>query len=167
MSIEASSEKVAWNFKPLELLLWLAVCFIAAGIGSSVTFPQIDPWYTTLEKPFFTPPNWLFGPVWTLLFAMMAVAAWLVSRAAGWHNAWQALMLFNVQLVLNMLWSIVFFGMERPLLAACEILILWLAILATLLAFRRHSLIAAALLVPYLVWVSYAGLLNWSIAILN
>lgn len=147
----------------LGLVLFIVACFAAAGLGSLVTTPRINGWYAGLDKPFFNPPNWLFGPVWTILFLAMAVAAWLVWRRAGFSGARVALSLFGAQLFLNVLWSTLFFGLKSPGAALIEIVVLWAAILATLLAFRRTSRGAGLLFVPYLAWVTFAALLNLEI----
>lgn len=151
------------------LLAFVVVCFAAAGLGSLFTTPQVVPggWYDALDKPFFTPPSWLFGPVWTVLYLAMAVSGWLVWRRRGFSGASAAMALFFVQLALNLGWSVVFFGLEAPELGLIEILVLWTAILLTLLAFRRVSRPAALLLVPYLAWVTFAALLNAGIWLLN
>ncbi len=152
----------------LVLLFFVVVCFAAAGLGSLATTAQVAPggWYDTLNKPFFTPPNWLFGPVWTILYLGMAVSGWLVWRKSGF-GARTAMTLFFAQLALNTLWSILFFGLESPGLALVLIAILWTAILLTILAFRRISRPAALLLIPYLAWVTFATLLNAGIWFLN
>jgi len=139
------------------LIFWLAVTFSAAWIGSRF---QPGEWYAGLVKPALTPPAWIFGPVWTLLYAMMAIAAWLVWRRYGWVNAIGPLGLFLGQLALNALWSYLFFGLQRPGLALLGIIALCLAILATLLAFWRSRPAAGLLLLPYLLWVSFAAYLN-------
>lgn len=146
---------------------WLLLCFTAAAVGSSVTLPQIPTWYAELNKPSFNPPNWIFGPVWTALYLMMAISAWLVWLKSGWLDAPGALGVFCFQLLLNTAWSAIFFGLENPLAAAVEIVFLWLAIGATLLSFWKHSQLAALLLTPYLAWVSFAAVLNFSIVALN
>lgn len=151
----------------IGLLASVIVCFAAAGIGSAVTTPQIDGWYETLAKPTWNPPNWLFGPVWTTLYLAMAVAAWLVWRQAGWTASKLPLILFGVQLALNTLWSCLFFGLESPGLAFAEILLLWTAIAATMVAFWYRSKPAAVLFVPYLAWVTFAAFLNFTIWRLN
>lgn len=148
------------------LIVFVAVCFGAAGVGSLYTNPSVDPWYAALTKPSWNPPNWVFGPVWTMLYLMMAVAAWLVWRRRG-AAAGVPLALFAAQLALNALWSYLFFGLHRPGLAFAEITLLWAAILATLLAFRRVVPLAAWLLVPYLLWVTFAAFLNFTIWRLN
>ncbi|HEV2880524.1 MAG TPA: TspO/MBR family protein [Pyrinomonadaceae bacterium] len=148
----------------------VAVCFAAAGIGSLYTTPAIPVWYASLQKPAWNPPNWLFGPVWTLLYLSMAVAVWLVWRERGFASGAGGglpLALFAVQLILNALWSIIFFGWKRPGLALVEIFFLWAAIFATMLSFWRVSQIAAWLMWPYLMWVTFAGFLNLAIWKLN
>jgi|GEM_PF-228620 tryptophan-rich sensory protein len=124
-------------------------------------------WYPTLTKPAWTPPDWVFGPVWTLLYILMAVAAWLVWRKAGFAGARLALVLYFVQLALNAAWSGLFFGLRSPAAGLVDILLLWMVIAATLVAFARHSAVAAGLLVPYFVWVSYAAALNFAIWRMN
>jgi len=151
----------------IGLVVSMAVCFGAAGIGSMLTTPSLGGWYATLARPAWSPPNWLFGPVWSLLYLAMAVAAWLVWRRVGFPHAASALNLFGVQLVLNVCWSAIFFGAHRPGLALAEMLVLWLAILATMVAFRSFSRAAAWLLAPYLLWVAFAAALNFSIWRLN
>jgi tryptophan-rich sensory protein len=151
----------------LGLVVSMAVCFGAAGIGSMLTTPSIGGWYATLAKPAWSPPNWVFGPVWSLLYLAMAIAAWLVWRRIGFPRAASALNLFAIQLVLNVCWSAIFFGAHRPGMAFAEILLLWLAILATMVAFRSFSRAAAWLMAPYLLWVAFAAALNFSIWRLN
>lgn len=151
----------------IGLIAALLVCFAAAGIGGWVTTPKIPTWYADLAKPTWTPPDWIFAPVWTILYAMMALAAWLVWRQDGFQVAKLALALFAIQLALNSLWSALFFGLQHPAAAAVDIVLLWIAILATIVAFCRHSPWAAGLMVPYLAWVSYATALNIAIWRLN
>lgn len=124
-------------------------------------------WHAALAKPSWNPPNWLFGPVWTLLYTMMAVAVWLVWRERGWSGAREQLILFGMQLALNAAWSWLFFGLHRPDLALIDIVLLWLAILLTILSFREFSQTAAWLLVPYLAWVTFATLLNLALWRMN
>ena len=149
------------------LIGFLVLTFGAAAIGTMATTPAIDDWYRRLEMPALTPPSWVFSPVWTLLYVLMAIAAWIVWRRGGLHRARLALSLFLIQLALNAGWSIIFFGMRRPGLALVELAVLWVAILATLIAFSRWSRTAAWLLAPYLAWVTFAGYLNWGIWRLN
>jgi benzodiazapine receptor len=152
----------------LKLVVSIVVCQGAGFIGSVFTTDAIPTWYATLEKPAFTPPNWLFFPAWVTLYFLMAVAAFLVWRR-GLDSAGvrPALIVFLVQLVLNALWSVVFFGLESPVWGVVVILVLWVAILATILLFSRISRAAALLLVPYILWVSFATALNISIWLLN
>lgn len=151
----------------LWLIGFIAVCFASAGLGASATSTSVGGWYQTLAKPSWNPPAWLFGPVWSVLYLMMAVAAWLVWRGHGWSAARTALNWFGIQLALNVLWSFLFFGMQRPGLAFAEIVALWLAIVATCLAFRGKSVTAAWLLTPYLAWTSFAVFLNFAIWRMN
>lgn len=146
----------------------LVICGVAAGIGGLATATSVGGWYQTLERPAFAPPNWLFGPVWTVLYGLMAVSAFLVWRQ-GWpaREAKIALALFGAQLALNVLWSVVFFGLQAPGAAFVELVMLWLAILAWLLSSWRVSRLAGLLIVPYLAWVTFAGVLNAAIWRLN
>ena len=145
----------------------LLVCFAAAAVASAFTGPAIGTWYVRIAKPAWTPPNWLFGPVWTALYLSMAVAAWLVWRDSGLAGARLPLSIFGAHLVLNALWSVLFFGMQRPALAFAEIVLLWASILATVVSFYRVAPLAGLLLIPYLLWVGYAAALNFSIWKLN
>ena len=154
----------AWQ--AMVLGLFYLVCFLAAGLGSLFNMVSLGGWYPALVKPSWNPPSWLFGPVWTVLYAMMAVAGWLVWRRGG-PGARTALQLFAVQLALNVGWSAVFFGLQMPGLAFAEILALWVAIAATLRTSWRVSRPAGILLVPYLLWVSFAAVLNFAIWRLN
>lgn len=145
----------------------VAICFAAAGLGGLATTPKIDNWYATLAKPNWTPPNWVFGPVWSALYLGMAISAWLVWRQGGWSGAVVPMSLFGIQLLLNATWSWLFFGLQRPGFALVDIVLLWTAILATTVAFWFRSLVAGMLLVPYLAWVSFASALNFAIWRLN
>jgi tryptophan-rich sensory protein len=146
------------------LVLWVAVSMSAGLVGS-----QFMPgaWYAGLAKPSWNPPSWVFAPVWSTLYVMMGVAAWLVWRKAGFSGARLPLVLFLVQLVLNALWSYLFFGAHRPDLAFADIVALWLVILATTVGFWRISTPAGVLLVPYLAWVGFASALNLQLWRLN
>ena len=148
------------------LVAWLIGSFIAAGIGGAASI-QAGPFYAQLVRPEWAPPSSIFGPVWTVLYALMGIAAWLVWRAGGFRAAKTALTLFLVQLALNSLWSWLFFGWHRGALAFADILLLWALIVATLIAFWRIRPLAGALLVPYLLWVSFASALNYSVWQLN
>ena len=148
----------------LGLQGWLVVCFGAATLGA--VFMPGD-WYATLKKPSWNPPGWIFGPVWSALYPMMAVAAWLVWKRGGFAGQRRPLTLFLVQLALNAAWTPLFFGLHWPGVAFAEIVLLWLAIAATIAAFRLVSRAAAWLLVPYLAWVSVASVLNFALWRLN
>jgi translocator protein len=152
----------------LRLVVSIVACLAAGAVGSVFTRNAILTWYAALEKPPFNPPNWLFAPVWTLLYILMGIAAFLVWRK-GLENRQvrTALILFLIQLVLNALWSVVFFGLESPLYGFIVIVVLWVAILFTILKFYRISLASSVLLWPYLLWVTFAAVLNSSIWLLN
>lgn len=152
----------------LRLVIAIGASQLAGILGSFFTMSAIPEWYRYLLKPAIAPPNWVFGPVWTTLFILMGVAAWLVwERGARRRDVRVALGLFLIQLGLNTLWSVVFFGLQNPGAAFVEILILIIAILATMRAFYPISRLAALLLVPYIAWVSFAAYLTWSIYQLN
>lgn len=148
----------------LALIGWLALCFAAAGTAA---FISTDGWYPGINKPAWNPPAWVFAPAWTFLYATMAVAAWLVWREGGWRSQARALGLFILQWALNALWTPLFFGLHRPGLALIDILALWLAIIATMIAFWRVRRAAGALLAPYLAWVTFAAALNFAIWRMN
>jgi translocator protein len=149
------------------LVVSIIVCFGVAWVGSHFTVPSIGNWYSNLNKPVWNPPGWIFGPVWTVLYLLMAVAAWLVWRRFGLSGAAVPLAIFAVQLVLNLAWSIIFFGRNNIGMALADIVLLWLAIILTILAFRQSNALAAWLLIPYLVWVTFASVLNFSIWNMN
>lgn len=152
----------------ISLAFWIVLSQAAGLIGSFFTAPAISEWYAFLLKPDLAPPNWVFAPVWTTLFLLMGIAAFLVAKHGfGRTGVRLALTLFVIQLALNTLWSILFFGLRSPGAALIEIIILWLAIAATLWAFATVSRPAAWLLVPYIAWVSFAAYLNYSIWLLN
>lgn len=148
----------------LSLVAFVVLCFTVAGIGAS--FPP-DDWYSKLKRPTYAPPNWVFGPVWTALYLMIAVAGWLVWRSCASSGKSLALAAFCIQLVLNAGWSAIFFGLHQPGWALLEMLVLWFAISITIALFKRHSLAAAMLLVPYLAWVTFAAVLNYGFWSLN
>lgn len=150
----------------LGLVVALIVCFAVAGLGGWATASSVGTWYATLAKPAFNPPNWVFSPVWTLLYAMMAVAAWRVWRTDG-RLASLPLAVFGLQLALNLAWSVLFFGLRLPLAALIDVLALVAAIAATLVLFMRCDRIAGWLIVPYLAWVIFASGLNLAIVHLN
>lgn len=153
------SKKSASNLLVLAGLILLTFCAPLAGM-----FSPPGEWYASLSKPAWNPPGWIFGPVWTLLYVMMAVAAWLVWKRDGWR---QALWLYVVQLGFNAAWTPMFFGAQQIGWAFAVIVALWLAILVTLLAFLRVSKAAGWLLVPYLAWVTFAAFLNFTLWRMN
>lgn len=148
----------------LGLIGWLVLSFAAAAIGGAFLPGE---WYAQLRKPSWNPPSWIFGPVWTILYAMMAVAAWLVWQRGGFGRQRAALSLFVVQWMFNALWSPIFFGMQRPGLAFLDLVLLWIALMATLVVFWRVRPVAGVLLVPYAAWVTFAGALNFTVWRLN
>ena len=154
--------------KILKLIASILICQGVGSIGALFTSPAISTWYTTIQKPSFNPPNWIFAPVWTLLFLMMGISLYFV-----WNKGWEdkkikiAVFIFSAQIALNIFWSLLFFGLQSPFYAFIEIIILWLAILLTIISFYKISKIATYLLLPYILWVSFAAVLNFSILILN
>jgi translocator protein len=145
------------------LVFWAAVVFGTALVGSLFTRQGIPEWFATLHKPAFNPPSWVFGPVWAVLYVLMAVAMWLVWRKAGTSGVTVATVLFVTQLALNVLWPAIFFALRRPGAAFVEIIVLWCAILATTIAFWIIRPLAGLLLVPYQLWVTFAAILNFAI----
>jgi translocator protein len=150
----------------LVLTAFILAAFGASAIGSLTGTGTTD-WYRTIAKPDWTPPGWLFGPVWTVLYFSIGVSGWLVWRKSGFRAARIAMAIFAVQLILNATWSPVFFGLQRPDIALAVIIGLWLSIGAMIAAFRPHDRRAAWMLVPYLLWVSFATALNFAIMRLN
>jgi len=180
------------NFdKIAKFLISIIICEFAGIIGSFFTVPQINSWFKNLNKPSFSPPNWIFGPVWTILFVMMGISLYLVwskkweaknkigsEKAKSWNSlsdkfftgSWQKaniILIFAFQLILNILWSVIFFGAQLPGVAFFEILMLWMAILFMIINFYRVSKLSGLLLVPYILWVSFAAVLNYALWILN
>lgn len=151
--------------KWLVLAGFMLLCLAVGGLGGWITAQSVIRWYPTLNKPEWNPPSWVFGPVWTALYVMMAVAAWLVWQKPAATRT--AMILFFIQLALNSLWSFLFFGARSPGLALIDILALWLALALAVHAFFKHSSNAGLLLLPYLAWVSFAAFLNFSIWRLN
>ena len=152
----------------LKLAICLAITLVTGFAGSIFTTPEISGWYTSIRKPLWNPPNAIFGPVWTILYIFMGISLFLIWKSrhpSGQKNI--AYLLFAVQLLLNFLWSFIFFRLHRVDWALLEILLLWITILGTIIAFSRISKTAAWLLVPYISWVSFASLLNYHIWILN
>lgn len=150
------------------LFVFIAIAELAGIVGSFFTVSAIPTWYATIAKPTWNPPSWVFGPVWTMLYAIMGIAAFLI-----WRKGWDqkavkiALGIFGVQLFLNAIWSVIFFGFKNPGWAFVDIVFLWIAIVATMVLFAKVSKPALWLLVPYLLWVSFASVLNFTIWDLN
>ncbi len=152
----------------VSLIVAIVIPLVIGGLGGAATAPAIPSWYQGLTKPAWNPPNWVFGPVWTLLYILMGVAAWLVWRR-GWGNpqVQVALAIFGVQLLLNLFWSLIFFGLRSPGWAVLEIVVLWGFILATAIQFYRLESVAGLLLIPYQLWVTFAAALNAAVWQLN
>jgi tryptophan-rich sensory protein len=160
----------------LRLAISIAIPLIAGAVGAFFTSESVATWFQTIEKPSFSPPNWLFGPVWTTLYVLMGISLFLVWRATS--NATNfpenirskkilAFVAFGTQLILNVLWSFLFFGLRSPQLAFAEIIILWISIAATIVIFSKISKLSALLLLPYGAWVTFASFLNLQIWLLN
>lgn len=152
----------------IKLLIAIIIPQFVGLTSGLFTIASIPTWYAGLTKPTFAPPNWLFAPAWTTLYFLMGLASYLV-----WQKGWRkkqvkiALYLYGGQLILNFFWSILFFGLKSPLLALIGIIILWVMILLTLIKFYRVIKLAGYLLIPYLLWVSFASVINFSILVLN
>ena len=154
--------------KIVKIIIAILVCQLAGVIGSIFTMSSIPTWYATLQKPSFSPPNWLFGPVWTTLFTLMGISLYLVwDRISRSKETKKPLVIFGVQLVLNIFWSVLFFGLKSSFYAFIEIIILWLAIAFNIFKFYKISKNAGLLLIPYLLWVTVATILNFYIWMLN
>lgn len=153
--------------KAIKFITSVAVSFAAAAVGSLATIPNIPTWYAALDKPFFSPPNWVFGPVWTVLYLLMGISLYLVWTAQYKKSKKAAYTLFGVQLTLNALWSLVFFGLHAPWAGVLIIVLLLASIVATMRLFWPISKPAAYLLLPYIAWVSFATALNTAVALLN
>jgi tryptophan-rich sensory protein len=152
----------------VKLIISLVVCQMAGVIGSIFTVRSVTTWYLTLKKPFFTPPSWVFGPAWITLFVLMGIALYRVwNKGTAAPGVKIALAFFFVQLLFNVLWSLAFFGLKNPLLGLLDIGLLWILILVTLALFFRIDRTASLLLFPYLLWVSFASVLNGAIYFLN
>lgn len=151
----------------IGLLAALVLCYGAAALGGLFGAAGAEGWYAGLAKPSWTPPPWLFGPVWTILYAMMAVAVWLVWLQRRRQRVARPIVVFAVQLAFNAAWTPLFFGLHRPDLAFVDIVLLWLVLAVTVRLFLKHTVAAALLLIPYLLWVSFAAALNFAIWRLN
>jgi translocator protein len=151
-----------------KFIVSIGICFAVAFLGSLFTFSSIPTWYAQLNKPFFNPPNWIFGPVWTILYFLMAISLYIVwSKNSKNKNKEDAIKIFIFQLILNLLWSLIFFGLHQPLWALITIYLLWASIYMTIKSFYKISKTSSYLLVPYILWVSFASILNLAIVLLN
>ena len=158
------------NKKILTLIGFVVLCEIIGSLGSIFTIPNIPTWYALLTKPFFSPPNWVFGPVWTILFLLMGVALFLVFENKNKKLQTQrkrAILWFGVQFAFNLLWSFLFFGLKNPFLGFLGIILLWGSIAFTIVSFYKIDKKSAYLLLPYLLWVSFAAILNYFVMVLN
>ena len=152
----------------LNLIISVAICQLAGIVGSIFTFSAIPTWYASLKKPDLSPPNWVFGPVWTTLYTLMGVSLFLVwQKRTEVKLAWPAIVFFLIHLVLNAFWSIIFFGLKSPFWAFIAIIVLWIMIVISIILFYRVNKTAGLLLLPYLIWVCFASYLNYSIWKLN
>lgn len=151
----------------IKLAISVIIPLVIGFIGSFFTSRSVNTWYTTINKPAFNPPNWIFGPVWTILFILMGISLYLVWSLGFGKNEWLTTGIFSVNLLLNLLWSLLFFGLRSPFLALMDIMALWVIILVNIIVFYNISKTAGILLVPYLLWVSFASILNYYIYILN
>jgi translocator protein len=159
-----SKSHKSWLTETIKLLGFTLLCLLAGIIGALFTSTGPTSWYSQLIKPSFNPPDWIFAPVWTLLYILMGIALYLAVRKKA---SLTGIILFISQLVLNTLWTIIFFGFHYTLFAFIEIIILWLAILYTIIEFHKKSKAAAYLMIPYILWVSFATILNLAIVVLN
>jgi benzodiazapine receptor len=149
----------------LKLIICILICQVIGLLGSFFNIKSIPGWYSRQKKPGFNPPNWIFGPVWTLLYLLMGISLYLVLISG--KGTTLAIIIFSIQLFLNLIWSAIFFGMKKPFFAFIEIIFLWLSILINILVFYGISKASSYLLIPYLLWVSFAAILNFSIWRLN
>ena len=156
------------KFNWFTVLLFIVGCEVMGSLGSVFTAPAIPAWYSSLVKPNLNPPNWVFGPVWTTLFALMGVSAYLVWRK-GWkkRQVKEAINVFVAQFVFNVFWSFLFFGLHSPLFGLFDIAVMWVLIVITIGKFYKVDNLAGLLLVPYLLWVSFATYLNFMVLVLN
>jgi len=157
------------NFNWTKIVIAVVVCLAVGYFSSISTRSSVQVWFPTIQKPFFNPPAWVFAPVWTILYIMMGIAFGVIWSKHQKNNSdtKNALLIFGFQLLLNALWSLLFFGLKNPLLAFIEIILLWLVIYETIKSFNKIDSLAGKLLYPYLAWVSFATLLNGSIWYLN
>ncbi|MEO0009282.1 MAG: TspO/MBR family protein [candidate division WOR-3 bacterium] len=150
-----------------KLLGSIVLPLIIGFAGSMFTRPSVDSWFATLKKPIFAPPNWLFAPAWTLLYIMMGIAFYLIWQQGYSVKLRLAFAVYALQLILNLLWSLFFFGLHSPLLGFADIVILWIVVLINIILFYRLRRAAGLLLIPYILWLTFASVLNLSIVLLN
>lgn len=157
------------KIKIIRVIIPIVICLFAGFIGSFFTTTAIPTWYASINKPSFNPPNWLFGPVWTFLYILMGISLYIIwdKDVKNKKIKNNALMIFGIQLFLNVLWSVIFFGLKSPFYAFIEIMFLWVTILFTIISFYKISKTASFLLIPYILWVSFASLLNFYVWVLN
>ncbi len=152
----------------IKLILSIIICEGAGILGSIFTTKSVSGWYLTINKPNFNPPSWIFGPVWILLYLLMGISVFIIWSKFNDHSLFKsAIIIFSIQLLLNVFWSFLFFGQKSPLLAFIEIIFLWIAILITIIVFYKLNHLSAYLLIPYILWVSFASVLNYFIWRLN
>ena len=163
----ANEQRFKLNRDLLGLVGFVALCLVVSSIGGAITATSVGTWYQALQKPIFNPPDWVFAPVWATLYLLMAIAGWRVWRRSQFELSHPALMVFTVQLGLNLAWSSLFFGLQRIDLAMVEIVILLITIIANTFLFWRIDRLAGVLFVPYVLWVMYATALNISLWLLN
>ncbi len=164
-SITDSRSKTLTN--SIALIVFVVICLLVGAMGGVITASSVDTWYQTLQKPVFNPPDWLFAPVWSTLYLMMAVAGWRVWKRVGLTAGRRAFLVYGLQLVLNLVWSYLFFGIQRIDLALIEIVILLTVIIINMVMFWRIDRLAGILFIPYVLWVFFAQLLNFSLLMLN
>lgn len=154
--------------KIIRLAIAIVVCELIGLIGTPFTISAIPTWYRSLNKPFFSPPNWVFGPVWTILYLLMGISVFIIwEKGLKKKKVKEAVWYFGIQLILNFIWTFLFFGLRSLLFGMIDIVMLWIFILLTILKFYKLSKPAAYMLIPYLMWVSFASILNFSVLILN
>ncbi len=153
--------------KGIKLILCIALPLLAGGLSGYITSSNINTWYATLNKPSFNPPNYIFGPVWTILYTLMGISFYIVINKANKKDRLKLAGIFVIQLTLNFFWSIIFFKSHQIGIALIEILILWISIVVMLILFYKTSKLASLINIPYLLWVSFATILNYSFYILN
>lgn len=150
----------------LKIIISILIPLIVGGVSAAITASEIPTWYLTLNKPSFNPPNYLFGPVWTTLYILMGISWYMISKTTADRKS-KLVVIYILQLILNFLWSIIFFGFHAPFMALIEISLLWITILVMIINFYKENKVAGLLQIPYLLWVSFATTLNFAIWQLN